>query len=298
MNIGVIGVGNWGHRVIEEYEQLQKEKKIDQVIICEKDKEILEKYDRFKQYTDYKKLIDDSAVDAVHICLPNELHFPVAKYALEHDIHVLMEKPLTLKSEKAYKLAEIASERGVVLEVGHIFRFANVVRRIKEMYEEGVFGDLYYMTFKWASVFKLAQTEAFKDVNIVWDLMPHIFDMVDFITGKEPVQTTVMHKKREVAFLTIDYEEFTANIELSWVTHERKREMRIIGSKASAKVDCVGQHITLYRDTEEKEIPVDANNTIRGEAENFIESVKDGKMKYNSHIIGARNVRTIEKIWE
>lgn len=296
MKIGIIGAGNWGHRVISEYLDLKEEKIIDEIIVCEKKDEILKLYPKFKTYNNYKQLLTKKNVDAVHICIPNTSHYVVAKTAMENGIHALVEKPLTQNSVDAYKLVEIASENDVILEVGHIYRFANVVRKIREIFAEDYFGDIQYLTFKWTNMFKLAQESAFKNVDIIWDLMPHILDMVDFITNKAPIGVTISRNKRQISFLNLDYDDFFANVELSWLTHERKRELRIIGSDRSAKIDCVKQTIHIHEKEKELDIKIEANNTIREEALNFISSIESGKMLYNSHIVGAKNVDIIEKM--
>jgi hypothetical protein len=55
----------------------------------------------------------------------------------------------------------------------------------------------------------------------------------------------------------------------------------------------------IFEGNEKKiDLEISANNTIREEALNFIESIKNSKMPFNSHIIGAKNVDVIEKIIE
>ena len=49
-------------------------------------------------YYDYKDLIDKSKIDLVHICVPHYMHPIISKYALEHGVHVLCEKPMSIKS--------------------------------------------------------------------------------------------------------------------------------------------------------------------------------------------------------
>ena len=44
---------------------------------------------------------------------------------MENGVHVLVEKPMTIKSSDAYKLIELSAENGLILQVGHIYRFAN-----------------------------------------------------------------------------------------------------------------------------------------------------------------------------
>lgn len=291
MNIGIIGAGNWGHRVIDEYVDLKKEGVIDHVFICDKNKELLKNYKNYKTDSDYKKFLKDDSLDAVHICVPNKFHYDIVKYAMENNKHVLVEKPMTTTSSDAYKLVELSAENGLILQVGHIYRFANVIKRLKEYMNKNYFGDIKYLTFKWTAMFTPST-----DTDIIWDLIPHILDIIHFLTGEWPKGSNIFRKEKQSTFLNLDYGNFFVNVELSWITPERKRELRIAGSKKYAKVECVIQHLQIFEDGSEVDLRISNNNTIKGEALNFISSIKNKKMQYNSHIIGARTVDAIERI--
>jgi len=302
MKIGIIGLGSWGKRALGEYANLVKEGKISNIGICDKDDETLLKYK--KQYNpeifknDYNDFLNEKSIDAVHICLPNNLHFKVAKIALENGKHVLLEKPMTNNSENSYKLIELASQNGLILQVGHIFRFANVIRKMKKLIDEDYFGKIYYLNLKWTTLM-----DYMEGIDIIWDLLPHPLDMIHFMTGKWPSNWSGIAKKyrrnelSEVANILLEYKDFFASIELSWLTPERKRLMELIGSKKSANVECVKQKIHIFEgNKKEYDMTIESNNTIKEEAENFINSIKSMKMPFNSHIIGAKNVDIIEKI--
>ena len=86
MNVGVIGIGSWGRRVLGEYADLAKEHKIDGFGICDSNSDVLKKYKQEYEpdfiSDDYSTFLTNQDVDAVHICLPNKFHYPVAKEAL------------------------------------------------------------------------------------------------------------------------------------------------------------------------------------------------------------------------
>ena len=302
MNIGVIGIGSWGNRVLGEYAGLVKDGKLDGIGICDSNNKLLEgfkkKYNPKIVSNDYKDFLKEDSIDAVHICLPNHLHYEVAKEALLNDKHVLLEKPMTVNSNKAYELIEVASHNGLILQVGHIFRFANVIRKVRELTAEDYFGKIRYLTLNWTTLMN-----PMEGIDIIWDLLPHPLDMIHFLTGKWPSDWNVVsrayrrEKLSEVAFINLDYDEFFATIGLSWVTPERKRLMEIVGSKRSAKVECVKQKIHVFEGNEKDfDLEVESNNTIKEEAINFVDSINNMKMPFNSHIIGAKNVDVIEKI--
>lgn len=134
-----------------------------------------------------------------------------------------------------HNLVEIASENGLVLQVGYIFRFANVIRKVKELYEEGFFGDIRYFKLEWTSLIT-----PIKDLDIIWDLLPHPLDIINFITGEWPSRFGVTGRAyrreelNEVAFIQADFnKKFFANIEISWLQPIRRRIMEIVGSKRS-----------------------------------------------------------------
>ena len=302
MNIGVIGVGYWGSKVAREYLDLAEEGIIDGVGLCDVNKKSLDKFDSehvIKKEVEYRRFLKSEEIDGVHIASNNKYHYEIAKESLENGKHVLLEKPMTLNSNRAYELVELSAHNGLILQVGHIFRFANVIRKTKELVDDKTFGDIYYFTLKWTTLMN-----PIHEVDIIWDLLPHPLDIIHFITGKWPKNWQVMarayrrDKPSEMTFINLDYEDFIANIELSWVTAERKRLMEIIGSKGMGKIECVKQELTIFEDGEINDVEIEANNTIREEALNFIESIEKGKMPFNSHIIGAKNVDVIEKIME
>lgn len=304
MNIGVIGAGYWGKKVIGEYLDLASEDIIDGVGICDTQDDVLKNYkdkDNVKIIEkDFKKFVHDEVIDAVHICVNNNSHYLVATEALQNETHVLLEKPMTVTSREAYKLLELSAQQGLILQVGHIFRFANVIRKAKELMEKDYFGNRYYLTLKWTTL--MAPMES---VDIIWDLLPHPLDMLHFLTGEWPVDWQVLSRAyrrdspSEMAFIHFIYDDFIANIELSWVNPERKRLMEIIGSERSAKIECVKQKMHIFEgNNKDFDMEIKNNNTIRDEAMNFIESINNKKMPFNSHIIGAKNVDIIEKIME
>ena len=70
-------------------------------------------------YTDWQQMLEQTALDAVVICTPNNLHAAPAIAALERGLHVLVEKPMTLTSQSAQAMIQAAQQAQRVLMVGY-----------------------------------------------------------------------------------------------------------------------------------------------------------------------------------
>ncbi|HEX4771747.1 MAG TPA: Gfo/Idh/MocA family oxidoreductase [Bryobacteraceae bacterium] len=99
------------------------------------------------KYTDWRELILDSNVDAVDICLPTELHEPVATAALAAGKHVLCEKPMALTSEACHSMLAIAERYGRILMIGHVLRFWPAYVCLRDFIQSGEYGRILSATF-------------------------------------------------------------------------------------------------------------------------------------------------------
>jgi len=308
VNLAVIGAGYWGRKLIREYIALSKKRSdLSLKAIVDKAKERLYKISvelgipAEKLYINYDDILKNPKINAVHIATPNETHYKIAMEALERGKHVLLEKPMALTSREAYKLAQTSESKGLVLLVGHIYRFNNAVTKVKEIVEEGKLGEPYYMKLYWTTLMnKLPQNR-----DILFDLAPHPIDIVNYVLEEWPTKvytqarSYIRGKKRleEAAFSLGELPEGqTILIVLSWIQPgPKKREFILVGSKATVYVDALNQKITLYDNNRTlKQIHVQANNTIESMISHFIDRIINGNPPRSSALIGARTVSIIE----
>src|SRR5437762_1122276 len=92
---------------------------------------------------DYRRLLADPEIDAVHVCTPNALHFPMAKAALDAGKHVLCEKPLATSVEEAQQMVDLARAKNLANCTFHNLRYYPMVQHIRRMREAGELGDIY-----------------------------------------------------------------------------------------------------------------------------------------------------------
>ena len=90
--------------------------------------------------SDYREVLRDPAIDAVHICTPNAQHFPMAKDALEAGKHVLCEKPMAMNQAEARTMLQAAEESGKTFGVAYYRRCYPKVQRAKQLLAAGAIG--------------------------------------------------------------------------------------------------------------------------------------------------------------
>ena len=298
LKIGVIGAGRWGKKHIDEYSKI---KNVELSWISDINEEsLISLKKQYKVSTDYNDVLN-SDVEAVSICTSNETHYEVCKAALEAKKHVLVEKPLTLQPKKAYELVDIAQQSNRLLAVGHLFRYNNAINEVKKLVENKFFGDLYYLRLQW-TIQWMPQIYPDKQLDIIVDMMPHLYDIMNYLTGLWPKKITCFGK----AFIKKDLEdtafiicEFPNNLmthsEISWTLPEKVREVDIIGQKAAAKIQAVSQKVAVFEGSNEgRELDIQENNTLGDELRHFIDAVKNGKTVTNDGEIGAKTVELVE----
>jgi len=95
-------------------------------------------------YKDYKELIKNEQLDAVHICTPNMSHAPITIAALKAGIHVLCEKPMATTYADAKLMCDTAKETGKILYIGYQYRYRPEPQFLKKMCDNGELGEIYF----------------------------------------------------------------------------------------------------------------------------------------------------------
>ena len=140
---------------------------------------------------DYKTLLADSSIDAVHICTPNALHYPIAKAALEAGKNVLCEKPLTTTVAEAEDLVAVANKTKLANCVNHNLRFYPAVQQIRSMVANGELGDILIVQGTYFQDWLLYDTDWNWRVSTgengklraMGDIGSHWMDMIQHLTG-------------------------------------------------------------------------------------------------------------------
>lgn len=159
VRFGVIGLKGIGRRHVECITSIDEAELIAVADINEEvGKLMASKYgvEWFKNYEDMLKRKD---LDAVSICTPHFLHFPMAMKAMEYGKHVLVEKPMAITVKEADRMIESARGRRLKLGVVYQYRVNPVYQHVKKMIEDGLIGKIYRVCME-ACVFR---TQAYYD---------------------------------------------------------------------------------------------------------------------------------------
>jgi predicted dehydrogenase len=139
----------------------------------------------------YREILRDPAIDAVHICTPNAQHFPMAKDALNAGKHVICEKPLATSVDDGEELVALAAERGLRNCVCHNLRFYPMVQQMRAMRKAGDLGEILVVQGTYFQDWLLYDTDwnwrvdakAGGPSRCMADIGSHWFDLAEHVTG-------------------------------------------------------------------------------------------------------------------
>jgi predicted dehydrogenase len=318
LRIGVIGYGYWGPNIVRNFSTANGS---EVKMVCDMNQQTLKKvkkaYPQINVTDNIDELIKNPEVDAIAIATPVFTHHDLAKKALEEGKSVFLEKPFTYTVAEAEDLVELAAKKNLKLMVDHTFLYTGAVRKIRQLIDDGVLGNLYYFDSVRVNLGLFQH-----DVNVVWDLAPHDISIMDYVIGEKPqavVATGAGHFGRgleDIAYLTFYYDHnIIAHINVNWLSPVKVRTTLIGGEKKmlvwndlepdekikiydkGVKVKTKeGQYNLLvdYRSGDMWAPKVEQTEALKLMAEKFVDYVKNGGTVVNDGIAGLNNVKMLE----
>lgn len=139
LRAGIIGLGtiSYIHQLGIEQSQLG-----ELVAVCDTNPKTHQDYAGLPFYTDFEEMIANERLDVVHICLPHDLHAPIAQRCLELGVNVFLEKPLALSYEEGTKLAEVAQNSEFKLGVCFQNRYNKTTIELMKALKERSEGEI------------------------------------------------------------------------------------------------------------------------------------------------------------
>lgn len=153
LRVGVIGAGWWASN--HHLPALLSSERVASVALADNDPSrlalVAEAYGLTKTFSHVEALVGAGDVDAVVIASPSALHVEHARLALEHGLHVLVEKPMALRAADAWDLVHRAEQAGRQLAVGYTYHHTPAAWRLRALLEHAALGDLAVVSALFAS---------------------------------------------------------------------------------------------------------------------------------------------------
>ena len=96
-------------------------------------------------YDSLEAMLQNHALDCVHLLTPPDQHFRMAKIALEAGVHVLLEKPMCTSVAEADELVRLAAERHLHLGISHNFQFSTAYQKLRHIVKSGALGPISHL---------------------------------------------------------------------------------------------------------------------------------------------------------
>jgi len=241
LKVGVIGVGYLGEFHAEKYSKM---KDVDLVGVVDLDEPRALAVAKRYSTTPSAKYEDISGkVDAVSIVVPTHDHFHIAKYFLEHDVDVLIEKPMTISVEEADELIDVAESRGLLIQVGHLERFNPAVIALEGIVKKPMFIESHRL-----SIYQPRGT----DVSVVLDLMIHDIDIIlNYVQSDvkriNAAGIPVVSDHVDIANARLEFESgCVANVTASRISTRTERKIRMFQKDAYIAVDFANHEISVF----------------------------------------------------
>ncbi|HNM49758.1 MAG TPA: Gfo/Idh/MocA family oxidoreductase, partial [Candidatus Obscuribacter sp.] len=245
-----------------------------------------------KTTSDYDSVLRDSEVSAIVIATPSDTHFNLARQALLAGKHVYVEKPLARDVKHAEELDALATERNLVLMVGHLLLYHPAVNCLKDLIASGELGDLLFVRSDRMN-FNMSR----RDWSVLWDLAPHDISMMSYLLDCSSPEVsrvggwdTLGDGLVDVAYLDLSFPTGSGDriipgqVRNSWIDPQKVVRLTVNGTKKTAVLNDTQQEdkLALHSQTPEGRMVVEYPyypdaEPLHLECEHFLQCILRGE---------------------
>lgn len=287
MKIALIGLGKWG---INWFRALAK----IGVAPCVFDNQPTGKEPeaRTAQLPEILNAATLGGVRGVVLATPAETHFPLAKRILKAGLHLLVEKPLALRSRDARELIQIARKSKSVLMAGHLLDYHPGILKMRSLIRAGIIGKIRYITSNRLNLGTVRKRE-----NVLWSFAPHDISVILRILGSLPVAVRchgAAFTQKKIADISLMQMRFSGGVQafiyVSWFHPFKEQRFVVVGSKGMLSFCDLKKELIYYpskirwkkgepriRRSREVKVPFSRVPPLELEARSFLEAIKSGK---------------------
>lgn len=262
LRLGVIGCGD-----IAKFTLIMAKlnRKIQIVACTDKQIERAEKYAKLfkgaKAFSDYTEMINTTQLDAVYLAVPHFLHYPIMEDLLNHNLHILCEKPITTNIEDANHIVQLAEEKNLKVGINYQYRYDKACYRMVMAARNNELGELYYgiCNIPWHRTDKYFNNSPWhKSISqsgggTLLTQGSHALDILLWAFNSKPIKVSAV--TRNYKFKDVEVED-TA---IGYIELENNKVISITSSMANAKE----QHITIDLYGEKGSIHYTSNRSLK-----------------------------------
>ena len=298
---GVIGVGSMGQNHARIYSEISNLVAVSDSNTVQ-GKKVAEKLGvRF--FSNYKDMFEE--VDAISIAVPTFLHKEIAEEAMRAKVNILIEKPLSSNYNDAVSIFNKAKDSNVVISVGHIERFNNVIKYARRELRNKKWGEISTIIARRFSPFPTR----INDVGVIFDLSIHDVDLINFLMNSsvESVYASggyfQSQEHEDHVFISMNFSDGKIGVcETSWLSKVKVRELLIITNKFNIQIDLLSQSIILngpYSESGENidynKIELENQESLKLELEDFLNAIINHEKPSVTLAEGLKAVEIVEK---
>ncbi|MGB9156670.1 MAG: Gfo/Idh/MocA family oxidoreductase [Chthoniobacterales bacterium] len=275
LRVGVVGVGHIGSNHARIYSELPNAELVAILDIDPARADEIGGKDKAKAVASLNEFA--GMIDAASVATPTSAHFSIARDLLAQGKHLLIEKPITEKTSDARDLAQVAAEKGLVLQVGHVERFNPVLSALEQRLTHPRFIEAHRL-----SPYPNRSTE----IGVVLDLMIHdleiILHLVDStLENIDAVGVPVLSRGEDIANARLRFASgCIANVTSSRISPERMRKIRVFQEDAYLSLDYQGQSGEIYRRVDgqitREPVAIEKEEPLRQQLASFVDCALTG----------------------
>lgn len=315
--MGVIGYGYWGPNIVRNFNSLDS---VQVTKVCDQNpqttKSINKIYPHITVSNVSSEIIASPDIDIVAVVTPVSTHYELAMQSLQNGKHVFVEKPFTETVAQAEDLIDLADKKNLKIMVDHTFLFTGAVRKIKEIVDNKELGSIYYYDSTRVNLGLFQH-----DVNVIWDLAPHDFSIMNYVLNEKPRAIVACGKSHVSEFENIAYisvyfnSNIIAHFNVNWLSPVKIRNTLIGGEKKMLVWDDISPDekikiydkgieiasrddrynlLVSYRSGDMWVPKVDQTEALKVESQYFVDCIRNDDTPINDGYAGLEVVKMLE----
>jgi predicted dehydrogenase len=337
IRIGIVGTGGMANVHASEF---LKDPGVELAAVCDVDAKRAEDFTAKHGgsalvFTDFKRLLAESSVDAISNVTPDNLHTPLSLQALAAGKHILCEKPLATNHADALRMVRAAKKAGVINMVNFSYRNSSALQKAAQLVRDGELGEIVHVEASylqsWLSskvwgdwkntpawLWRLSTKHGSK--GVLGDVGVHIFDFASFPVG--PIRRiqaclktfTALKGKRlgeysldanDSALMQVEYANGALGVihTTRWATgHANSLYLRVHGTKGALRLDLDKSYneleVCLGDDIHKAKWTTLKAPPTPNIYERFITAIKTGKQGEPDFVRGAEIQKALDACFE